>query len=82
MQKVLAELEQRHAGRLNVQSIDVARRPELAVQWRVLVIPTQVFLDGEGRELARHVGYLSAQAAEARFLAHGVALSEPAPAGE
>lgn len=80
MREVLAEVERRHAGRLNVESIDVVRQPQAAAQWRVMVIPTQVFLDGEGRELARHVGYLSARAVEAQFLALGVALAPLADA--
>lgn len=79
MRKVLTELERRHSGRLNVQSVDVVRRPEQASRWRIRVIPTQVFLDGDGREITRHVGYLSAQAVEARFRAHGISLDAPVP---
>jgi thioredoxin 1 len=79
MRKVLTELERRHAGRLNVESVDVVRRPDQASRWRIRVIPTQVFLDGDGREITRHLGYLSAQAVEARFRAHGIGLDAPVP---
>jgi thioredoxin 1 len=74
MQKVLTELRQRHAGRLRVKSINVIEEPRQIGEWRVKVIPTQVFLDGEGREIHRHLGYLSAQAVEERFRSHGIDL--------
>ena len=68
-----------HAGRLEVVSINLLRYPEQAKVWQVKFIPTQVFLDGQGRELFRHVGYLPRQAVEERFAALGFPLA-PQPA--
>ncbi len=50
------------------------RSYELTSQWKVRVIPTQVLLDGEGREFYRHMGFLSAQAILERFSAQGLPL--------
>ncbi len=76
MEKVLTELRQRHAGRLQVQSINVLKQPEQATQWKVMVIPTQIFLDAQGQERFRHVGFISAQAVEERFRKLGLPLAD------
>jgi thiol-disulfide isomerase/thioredoxin len=60
MQPVLAELRASHGERLEVRSIDVFKQRDAIAEWDVRVIPTQVFLDGNGREFERHIGFLSA----------------------
>lgn len=75
MHNVLDDLRTGHAGRLRVIAINVMQQPELTAQWRVMAIPTQVLLDGEGREVYRHMGFLSAQAIEERLSAHGTPLA-------
>jgi len=79
MQQVLAELRAHHPDRLEVVSINLMQHPEQTQVWRVKFIPTQVFLDGQGRELYRHVGYLPRQAVEERFAALGFPLAAMAP---
>lgn len=76
MHQVLDELRTAHAGRLRVIAVNVVQQPEATAQWRVMVIPTQVLLDGEGREVYRHVGFLAAHAIRERFAAHGMPLTE------
>lgn len=78
MQQVLAELRSNHPGRLEVVSINLMQYPEQTQVWQVKFIPTQVFLDGQGRELFRHVGYLPRPAVEARFAALGFPLTTTA----
>lgn len=80
MQQVLAELRAHHPDRLEVVSINLMRHPEQTRVWRVKFIPTQVFLDGQGRELYRHVGYLPRPAVEERFAALGFPLAATTPA--
>ncbi len=75
MQQVVADLRTHHAGRLEVVSINLRQYPEQVQVWRVKFIPTQVFLDGQGRELYRHVGYLPRPAVEERFAALGFPLT-------
>ncbi len=80
MQQVLTELRAHHPDRLEVVSINLMRHPEQTRVWRVKFIPTQVFLDGQGRELYRHVGYLPRPAVEERFAALGFPLAATTPA--
>lgn len=74
MHRVLDALRAAHGEHLRVIAIDIRERPELVAAWRVLAIPTQVLLDGEGREVDRHLGFLSAEAIRARFAAQGLPL--------
>jgi thioredoxin 1 len=78
MQPVLAELRASHGERLDVRSIDVFKQRDAIAAWGVRVIPTQVFLDGTGRELERHVGFLSANGIRAVFARHRIHLDPTA----
>lgn len=78
MHRVLDELQVAHGERLRIIAIDIRERPELTSALRVLAIPTQVLLDGEGREVSRHVGFLSDQSVRDRFAALGLPL-DPVP---
>lgn len=60
MQQIMAEIEKEYAGRVKVVFHDVwtpEGRP-YAEQYRIHGIPTQVFLDKDGKEFFRHVGFL------------------------
>jgi thioredoxin 1 len=74
MQPVLAELDRAHGSALDVRSIDVLRRRAAIAEWDVKAIPTQVFLDGTGREIERHVGFISADGVRSVFARHGIVL--------
>ena len=78
MHKVLDDLRAAHAGRLRVVTVNVMQEREATAQWPVRAIPTQVLLDGEGLEVYRHLGYLSAPAIRERFAAHGMPLGAAA----
>jgi thioredoxin 1 len=58
MVPVLAEVEREYKGRAAVVFIDVYKYSELATQLRVRSIPTQIFYDKKGREVARHEGFM------------------------
>ena len=60
MAPVLDEVKREYAGRFDVEFIDVRLRENLplARKYGVRMIPTQVFLSGEGVELWRHEGFL------------------------
>ena len=51
--KLTAELD----GKLNVEFINVRTNPDAAGPYNVSLIPTQVFLSPEGKELFRHTGF-------------------------
>ena len=59
MAPILEDLKTNYVGKLEVQFIDVWKNPEAAKQYRVTVIPTQVFYDATGKELFRHIGFYS-----------------------
>jgi thioredoxin 1 len=59
MMPVLDELRREYAGRLRVDFIDVNKFPDQAEPFRIYAIPTQIFFDPSGRELGRHVGFIS-----------------------
>ena len=74
MHRVLDELRTAHGEHLRVIAIDIRDRPELVAELRVMAIPTQVLLDGEGREIDRHLGFLPAEAIRERFAAQGLSI--------
>jgi thioredoxin 1 len=61
MWPVLKEMRTEFAAKLAVEFVDVGERENaaLAQQYAVKLIPTQVFLDAEGKELWRHEGFIS-----------------------
>jgi thioredoxin 1 len=59
MQPIMREIEKEYEGQVKVIFYDVrtnAGRP-YAQQYRIRVIPTQVFLDKNGKEYFRHEGF-------------------------
>jgi thioredoxin 2 len=63
---VLADLAQRHAGRLKVVKVDVDANPELAARFAAQSIPLLVVMR-DGREVDRIVGALPRAALEQRL---------------
>ncbi|MBN2584500.1 MAG: thioredoxin fold domain-containing protein [Planctomycetes bacterium] len=61
MAPALEEIKKEFAGKLAVEFADVGKRENVALarQYGIRLIPTQVFLDTEGKELWRHEGFIS-----------------------
>lgn len=59
MAPILEELRSEYAGRFDVTFIDVWQDPGAAAAFRIHMIPTQIFYGPDGRELARHEGFMS-----------------------
>lgn len=59
MTPIIEELTKEYADRLHVQFHDVWKYPSHTRQYGVRVIPTQIFLDPNGKELFRHQGFFS-----------------------
>ena len=74
MAPILDQLRTDFAGRLDVQFIDVWKAPEDATPYRIHMIPTQIFYGADGRELARHEGFMSREEILAQWKAVGVEL--------
>lgn len=58
MAPLLEELNLELKGRANVLFTDVWATPALAQQYRVQMIPTQIFFDTSGKEIKRHMGFM------------------------
>ncbi|MCX5754101.1 MAG: thioredoxin family protein [Candidatus Krumholzibacteria bacterium] len=59
MQPIMKEIEQEYAGKVKVVFYDVwtDEGKPYGKQYGIRVIPTQVFLDKDGKEYFRHEGY-------------------------
>lgn len=62
MAPILVKLEKRYKGKAEIVFIDVRYDREQAQRFQIRAIPTQVFFDKEGKEVARHVGFMSEEA--------------------
>jgi len=71
---VLDELKKDYKGKLAVEFIDVWKNPSAGEKYKVRMIPTQVFYDGEGKEVYRHLGYFPKEDIIAAFKKHGIKL--------
>lgn len=67
---IIEELAREYEGRIEIVSIDTDKNPELAHKFNVRAIPTLIFLDAQGRELSRNVGFMSKAEILARFRQH------------
>jgi thioredoxin 1 len=68
MKPVMESIEKRYAGQVKVVFYDVWKDKRPAEQYKIRLIPTQVFLDKDGKELLRHEGFF-AEAEIDKFLA-------------
>ena len=58
MEKVIAELKKSHSDQVEFRMIYVDKEKPLFEQYKIMLIPTQVFLNTEGKEVDRHLGAL------------------------
>ncbi|MCX7965343.1 MAG: thioredoxin family protein [Syntrophorhabdaceae bacterium] len=59
MKPILKELQNEYAGSLIVEVYDIHEKPEIGRKYNVRFIPTQIFYDRHGKELYRHIGFMS-----------------------
>ena len=57
---LLADLEERIGDGAGVAIVDADVHRDQALQWRLRMVPTLIFLDAEGDEVARHEGTVQA----------------------
>jgi thioredoxin 1 len=57
MKPVMEKLRTSYKGKLEVFFVDVRKDHDTAQRFGAYVIPTQVFLDINGREFHRHIGF-------------------------
>jgi thioredoxin 1 len=59
MAKIMAELTTSHSDQVEFRMVYVDKEKPLFEQYKIMLIPTQVFLDASGKEVDRHIGPLS-----------------------
>jgi thioredoxin 1 len=74
MAPILEGLKAEYAGRMQVQFIDVWKDPDAARPYDIRIIPTQVFYGADGKELARHEGFMARDEILAQWKRSGVDL--------
>ena len=57
MQPIMKSIEARYGGQVEVVFHDVMKNRAISQQYGIKLIPTQVFLDKGGKEIARHEGF-------------------------
>lgn len=64
---IIEQLTRELAGMVQIEVVDVDQNQPVAQQYGIQVIPTQVFLDAEGREVGRNSGLLPRDSVLARL---------------
>ncbi len=76
MQPIMKAIRTEYAGLVDVIFHDLYKDREAGQKYGVRVMPTQVFLDAQGREFFRHEGYYPQEDIE-KMLAEKIGLSKP-----
>ena len=58
MAPILESLSGEYRGKASVLFIDVHEDQAAARKFRVQMIPTQIFFNGKGKEVGRHIGFM------------------------
>ena len=57
MAPILEQLKRDYVGQMNVEFIDVWKDEKAAKEYKIKLIPTQIFYGADGKELFRHEGF-------------------------
>lgn len=72
MAPILEELKHEYQGKVDVEFIDVNVNATAADEYKITVIPTQVFMDKDGQEVFRHEGFFPKADILAQFEKMGI----------
>lgn len=67
MAPIIEKVEQKYTGKVAFEKVDVDEQSALANQYGIQSIPTLVYLDAQGKEITRTVGFLSENELEAKI---------------
>jgi thioredoxin 1 len=56
MEKILASIKGKYGDQIEVRLVMAETDKALFQQYKIVAVPTQVFLDAEGKEVERHMG--------------------------
>ena len=69
-------LKKTFAGKMDVVFIDVWEDPDAGKKYGINMIPTQIFFSADGKELARHEGFMAKKDILAKWKELGVEVKE------
>ena len=72
MQPVMSSIEKKYKGLVKVTFHDVWKDNAPAKKYAIELIPTQVFLDSQGKELMRHQGFYAEEEIDKFLQSQGV----------
>jgi thioredoxin 1 len=72
MAPIMVELEKEYKDKAAIIFIDVWENPAAGGQFRIQLIPTQIFYTAEGKEVSRHEGFMDKAAIVAELEKLGV----------
>lgn len=75
MAPIIEELKEEYTGKFEVQFIDVWKNPDAAKEYRIQMIPTQIFYDPSGQEFFRHTGFIGKEDILAKWRELGINLA-------
>ena len=76
MAPILEEIREEYRGVLDVEFIDVWKDRAAGPKYGIRLIPTQIFYDSIGRELARHEGFMGKEDILGTFRRFGIKLEK------
>jgi thioredoxin 1 len=71
MKGILDPMMVNYKGKVDIRIINVYEDKERTKQFRIVTIPTQVFIDADGKELFRHIGVYPRDSIVAKFKEFG-----------
>ena len=72
MAPIMEKMEKVYRGKAAIVFIDVWKNRAQAGRFGIQLIPTQIFFDAKGKEVYRHVGFMSEEAIVAQLKKMGV----------
>ncbi len=67
MEQILGKIKERYGDQVEVRFLYIDKDEPLFRQYRVVIVPTQVFLDASGKEVLRHSGVFPLELLEPRL---------------
>ncbi len=76
MQPVMKSIEEKYKGQVKVVFYDVWKDKKPAQEYGIKLIPTQVFLDENGKEILRHEGFFPEEEIDKFLISQGLSINQ------